>query len=503
MPADRADLATDLPEDPELDPAPRDIADEARGLASAAGAPEGPVPGIPADSDETPDGAPRGIRALLQDGGSLSIAVGLSGALGAVGWVIAARVADPVTVGHASAIVSAMLFASSVGQASLSTALFRWLPVAGGRSRAFIGSVVLAVTLMSLLIALLLLPLVRQIGAAGPELALFVVATLAWAMFQLLGPLQAALGRARAVPLQDGSFSLVRLAMIPLLAGFGVVGIVGAWVLPALVFAAVIGAWLWRRLPPSGPGRLPSMRQLLRFTGGNWAGSLAQLVGWHIVPLIVTATAGPSLGAVFYVLWTVVSALELAVQQFGASMVVRSSTHPDGLAGDVRVAVRVVLGLAVPGLAVVALAASPLLGLFGAHYANVGVDALRLLALGLAGRTVTILAVATYQAMGRSYPALLAHTVQTLATLGGLVLAMTTGGGDVLATIAAGYAAGAWVSALVAGVALMRVARRRPTPSDRDADPRPDDRPDDRPDPRPDQTAGSVAGDPHPGGAER
>jgi O-antigen/teichoic acid export membrane protein len=439
-------------------------ADRRGGLATSVSE-TGLVMRTPAAADEagpvTP--SPGGARALLQDGGSLSIAVGLLSALGAVAWVIAARVASPETVGRASALVSAMLFASSVGQASLGTAIFVWLPVARGLSRTLVRRVIATVLVMSLVVTGLLMPLVHLVGLRNNELALFVVASLSWALYQLLGPLQAALGRSRFVPAQDGAFSVLRLALIPVLGGLGVVGIVSAFVLPAVLFGVVITVWMWRRLPPPGPGTLPEVRSALRFTGGNWAGSIAQLVGWHVVPLLVTAVVGPAIGAVFYVLWTLCSSVELAVQQFGGSVLVRSSTTPGVLAHDVRVTLRLILMVAVPALALVGLAAEPLLSLFGPHYVAVGVIPLRLLVLGLVGRLVVIVAVVSVQAQGKSSLAFAAHTTHSAAVLVGVVLASrATSGNQAVVIVSAAYGIGAWVSAIPAGAVLSSFVRRRP-----------------------------------------
>ena len=170
----------------------------------------------------------------------------------------------------------------------------------------------------------------------------------------------------------------------------------------------------------------------------------------------MTTAVGAATGAVFYVLWTLINAVELATQQFGASMIVRSSHDPGRLRDDARLATRVVFGVGLPGLAVGIATAGWLLSVFGPHYVS-GSATMRILLVGMAARAFVIVAITARAAAGHTVPTLLAHLLQTTATLTGFGLGLLTG--NVLTLVAVGYSVGAWVSLPAAGVLLARTLR--------------------------------------------
>jgi hypothetical protein len=68
---------------------------------------------------------------LLRNGYALVLNVGLTAALGVSFWVIAAREYSVADVGRGSAMVSALITLSTLGQLNLTTGLLRFLPRAG------------------------------------------------------------------------------------------------------------------------------------------------------------------------------------------------------------------------------------------------------------------------------------------------------------------------------------------------------------------------------------
>ena len=72
---------------------------------------------------------------LSRGGMALLVNTGLTGVLGFVYWIIAARLFSTRAVGVAGALVAAATLFSGIGQLNLSGMLMRFLPKAGGKSR--------------------------------------------------------------------------------------------------------------------------------------------------------------------------------------------------------------------------------------------------------------------------------------------------------------------------------------------------------------------------------
>ena len=100
------------------------------------------------------------------------------------------------------------------------------------------------------------------------------------------------------------------------------------------------------------------------------------------------ARYGAATGAVFSVVWLGLAALDVAGLGFGNALIVRLRGRSWWVFQSA--AVRVVPLFAVP-LAVAAVLAGPLLGLFGSEYADAGQAMLRLVVLGAIFRVVVVL----------------------------------------------------------------------------------------------------------------
>lgn len=169
----------------------------------------------------------------------------------------------------------------------------------------------------------------------------------------------------------------------------------------------------------------------------------------QVAPLAVVLGLGPGPGMVFVVAWRVVTAVDLvAVWLLGRA------------GGASRRRLLLTLG---PALAVVAICAGPLLGVFGPDYAAAA-DVLRVLLLGAAFRLVVVHELGALEAAGRAWSSARLHlytTVPTLVTIGLAVAAVAgtglsgvsfTAAGTVLLPVAGGYAlvqVACWMAVLV------------------------------------------------------
>ena len=404
-----------------------------------------------------------GSAPLLRDAWALSAGIVLVGALGFVSWVVAARILTPVEVGHASALVSAMLLASSIGQLNMGSALFRWLPGAGSETGPFLRRAYAAVTGSALIVALAMSPLVFHATPATPaRVALYVLAVLVWAVFQLQDQVLTALGRAVWVPAENAAFGITRLVALPLLAFAGAYGVLTAWLVPAAFLIVVVTAALPGMLRGRRePGALPSRRDLVRYLGGNWIAQLAQLAAFNGLPLVVTALGGAAVGGVFFIAWSVITSIELAASTFTASLVVRVAQAPDRIAALARSVAGRFVAFFVPALLGLAVFSDPFLRVFGARYAEEGGTALRLLAIGCALRLVAVFTIGVAQCLGRPGPVVAVQVGHAAALLAGAVVALHLADSPAGALVGVGtaYVLATAVVAVLGGTYLVRAFR--------------------------------------------
>ncbi|MDQ6641242.1 MAG: hypothetical protein M3Y66_01945, partial [Actinomycetota bacterium] len=175
----------------------------------------------------------------------------------------------------------------------------------------------------------------------------------------------------------------------------------------------------------------------------------------NLLPLIVVARFGAAHGAVFFVVWMGVVALDLAFVGFGNALVVR--LQGAGLHLLRHALSRVLAIFAVPLLGA-ALAASPLLGLFGDVYARDGHTFLRWVVLGVVFRLVVILVSAIHLGAARPQGMALLQAVTTVAVVALAFLVPKSDVATELATIGIGFVV---VHVVAATVAVADLARRR------------------------------------------
>jgi O-antigen/teichoic acid export membrane protein len=406
---------------------------------------------------------------MVRDGIALSVGAAFTSVAGLLGWVISAKLVSRDEIGLTAAFTSGFLLVSGVTQFSLGPAVLRWVPRAGG-----LGGKVLLRTYTVVLVGAVLGALVFLAVPSGARAAaavpgwgapLFVVVTLAWAVLQFQDPVLTGLDRAGAVLVKNLGFGVGRIAVLVLAASAGALGILLSWAVPTVL--AVLGATVVvvraardrsRTLPL---GELPDRRAVVGLLGPTYLASIGQSLMYYLVPLIVTARYGPADGAVFFVVWTAVNAVDVAATGFVNSLVVRVAGEPHRAAELLKIAGTRLLALFGPMIVVGAVLAHPLLWIFGSDYATLGTTPLVLVLIGFVPRLLILLAIGVFQAEGRGFP------VAALQLAGAAVMlpvALLAPVGH-LATIAVGFLIVQVLVAMVAAVALRRRFTRQELPA--------------------------------------
>jgi O-antigen/teichoic acid export membrane protein len=348
---------------------------------------------------------------MVRDGVWLSLGAAFTSVAGLIGWIISARFGSRDVVGETAAFTSGFLLVSSLSQISLGPALLRWLPRAGKRTGALLIRSYLVIVLAALAGAglFIALPAGRHALAALPGWAapMFIGTTLAWALLQFQDPVLTSVNKAGTVLAKNLGFGVGRVGIL-LIAGStaGALGIVLSWAVPAVIAALAVSVVVVRaavhRRGQRG-GALPDRTEITRLLGPTYLATIGQSLLYYLLPLIVTGRVGAADGAVFFVVWTAVTALDVAGTGFVNSLVVRVSVRPAEVGQLTRMAGSRLIMIFAPMMLLGAGIAYPLLSLFGHDYATVGATALRLVLLGCLPRLVVLLAVGVCQAQGKGF----------------------------------------------------------------------------------------------------
>jgi hypothetical protein len=419
---------------------------------------------VPTEAAATP--RPAGDGALVKDGLALTAGTLVTAGTGMLCWLIAARLMPRAEVGAASEFVNGMLLVAGLAELALGPALLRWLPMAGARRRALLVrayAVILSTSLLGSVVFLLLHSSVATAAARSGGYVLFVLAAVGWTFVQFKESVLPALGRATAALWVNCAFSVGRLLVLLVAASaLRATGVVVSWVVPTVLAALATVLIVFSTVrAPAGDGTaigadvgvLPDRREVFQLLVPTYVGTVFVDVLYNVVPLTVTARFGTAAGAVFFVAWMTVNAIDVASVGFVNSLVVRIAHEPLRVGALVRLAAGRLAMLFLPAILLGILLAGFMLTVFGHEYAQVGADLLRLLLLGYVGRLAVVLAVGVHLAQGGGLRVAL---LQGAGAVGMLVIVMLIPVSGGLTVIGVGFIVLQFVLAILAIADLCR-----------------------------------------------
>ena len=322
---------------------------------------------------------------LLRNAGSLAATTGLTSIFGFVFTIVAARMFSAKAVGWGNTAINEMQLFGTVGMFGLGTMLIGELPkrsrdraglFAASLTTSAIGSALLglifAVTVGLYFSAPKDLP---GIGGTPGQTLLFVLGTCLTGATLVFDEGTIGMLRGGVQLWRNMSLSAIKLAALPVAAfalhatgvgndSFGVglslayvVGIVGS-LIPAAIMLTRSGSRIFHR-PDWG-----SLRRLLPVAiNHNWL-NLAMATPSRIIPIVVTVAIGPDKSAVFYVAWMISSLLFMVPVHLGTVLFALASASPQVVAEKLRFVLRVSLLIGLPVMAVLAIGAHFMLGVY-------------------------------------------------------------------------------------------------------------------------------------------
>ncbi len=405
---------------------------------------------------------------MLRAGYDLITSVVVTSLLGLGFWIAAARLASSSTVGRDTVLVSAMLTLSAMCQLNLGTVLLRFLPatrVAPGR---FIVACYAATGLLSLLGGSAFVIAAPRVSNRFDFLhdsawlaPAFVAAVVLWGVFTLQDSILTALRRSGWVPIENASFGVLKIVLLPGLLLAGVTHAVFlAWVVAMAVLIVPVSAVI-RSAIAGGPPRtdVPSpledfgRRGLIRFGLHDLGATILAHASTTMLPVLIVVFVGSADSAYFFMPFTMIAAFDLLFLNVAAALTVEGAATRQRLAELVRITARRFAPLLLAGVAFLVASAPLLLGLYGGAYAESGATVLRLLACASVLRALTALYSGVCRVEGRGAPILALQGV-TFALLVSLTVVLAPSHG--IEGVAAAWLLTHGVVAAIAAPGLLR-----------------------------------------------
>jgi O-antigen/teichoic acid export membrane protein len=405
---------------------------------------------------------------LVRTTSALLISNGSGVVLGIAFWAFAARLYSPTFVGDGAAEVNAMVLISSFALLSLGTVFPRFLYAAGSRAGLILRTGYAASTSVALVVSVVFLLVTSgrhdYIEPGLLPAIVFVAAVVLWVIFTIEDAALIGLRSPFWVPVENTSFSVVKIALLPL---FLVVapraGVFTSWVLPVVACVCVINLYLFRRVLPahvqrsSGAGVLPERKVVGKILLGEYFGGLSLTAMMTLPALFVVATLGSTQAAYFQTPWLAGVSFDGLLFSFATSLIVEATARPSTAPATVRKSVRLAAWILGPGVLVIIVSAPWFLRLLGSDYAAHGTRLLQYLALAMPFMAVNVLYI-TFARLARRVRRVFFAQVSIAAIVLTLCYVLISRSGISGAGVA--YLAGQGVVALIVLPSVVRQFRR-------------------------------------------
>ena len=395
---------------------------------------------------------------LVRAGLSLVASAGITSLLGLLYWSLAARRYSPAAIGATAALLAAMEIVAAVANLGLRTALIRFVPALGDRA-ARVVAVSYGVAGLTALLGAGVFVVVHERWFDELDLldhtagvTFFLLSCVLWVIFSLQDSVLIGLRRATWVPTENALYALAKLALlVGLTSTLPRWGVYVSWTAPLVLMVLAVNIPVFRmlRAPRPAPAEDLTIRDLLRFSAGDYLASALWLLTIDALPLLMLVLVGAEGGAWYHLAWTVAYTLYLVSSAVGYALLAEGAHEPAALEANARRALGQSLALVVPAATVIVVGAPWILRLFGADYATEGTQLLQLLAASAIPHAVTGVYVSIERARRDMRAIITLYAVLGVAVVAGTALLV-----PLLGVTGAGVA---WL-ATQSGVALFLLA---------------------------------------------
>ncbi|TFV59922.1 lipopolysaccharide biosynthesis protein [Mycobacterium sp. PS03-16] len=359
----------------------------------------------------------------------------LTGALGLVFWIAAARLFPAREVGIAAAQINSAVMLSFLSILSIDAIYERFLPVAGTHARSLLKRGFLLVAAVAAVAgsALVVFGPKESLFDSGWTMASYPLLVVVLTVFALLDKATAGLGVARWSAAKNAVHSLAKLIVIVALAWTDeAVTIVAAWGATAAVAAVYLLIALEHRSRSNpqflGIPYLPSRQQLWSYFQSSFGLTACWAIGNLAVPLIVLTQVGAEANAYFAVAWAIIIALYVTLDLIVSPYVAEVAAHPDKVMSLTWRMIRTLTLVTCVGSISLVVVAPAMLNVVGAQYRDEGQGLLYLAGIFLPLAAVTAVYEGFARLQRRLRLLLAARFVAMLVMVGGsLILTRAVG----------------------------------------------------------------------------
>jgi O-antigen/teichoic acid export membrane protein len=361
--------------------------------------------------------------------------------LGLLYWVLAARTFPDAAVGRGNALISLMMLVSTFTQLNWSGALIRFLPRAGRSARQMLVTAYVMATGLAAVAAAAVMAYCHFARAPDDPLYVsagvavwFVVATVAWSVFNLQDAALTGMRSAVWVPLENGLYGLVKLVLLVVVARTSLSdGVFASWTIPVIALLVPVNLLLFRRILPrhatAEPDAPPPGRRVLaRYMAGDYAAQAFTQLSSTFLPVLVVSLLGAAQGAYYLPAQTAFAAMGMLATAITSSLVVEAARDEQAAHRLARAMLRRICVLVLPAGAFVGLAAPWLLELFGSQYRAGATTVLQLMMLSLLPRVPVALYVTKCRLDNRTGMLALLQFTQAALVVGGTAVFAPTAG---------------------------------------------------------------------------
>jgi O-antigen/teichoic acid export membrane protein len=361
----------------------------------------------------------------------------ITSALGMVFWIMASRVYSPADLGGNAALISVMMLLSVVSQLDLAMGISRLLPQVRERRWRQVLAAYSVTAIAALLVGggfVIVAPrLLASFAFLGHDPLLgvaLVVSVVLWNVFALQDAVLTSARWATAVPVENGIFGLIKIALMLLLAhSFAGHGVFIAWLLAMAVMLVPVNALIFLKVlvSPAPPGEkqrttlsIDDRGGVTRFLAMDYVAALLNQGYTALLPLLVVTVLGRDANAYFYIAFVIAGAVRAVAQSMSTSLVVEGAHNESELGTLARLSVMRYVKFVVPATAALTVGSHLLLIPFGSSYVRHGAALLELLLVATVPQAVITLYIGIERVRTRVSRVLaIETTIVILVTIGG------------------------------------------------------------------------------------
>ena len=326
-----------------------------------------------------------------------SLALMFNSAIGAffglLFWIVAARTMPAKDLGLATAVISAATLIVGLSKLGFDEGFIRYLPESKNRNGLY-STIVMVTLAFALVLAAVFMLGINVFSPAlsfirdGWFLPVFFAYIAVTSMYSIQNIAFISIRRADLSLIQNLLLG-VRIPILLIIAGMGVFGVFSSLGM-AYLMTFGFGIFVLRRYGLSFTRNfdIPSIRNILKFSLGNYSAGIFMMAPITIIPIMIVNTIGAEAGAYYYVAYSVALLLFMVPNAVSTSLFVEGS-HNLPLKKNVLKSVKLILMLLVPAVIMIFLLGDRILLLFNKEYSEQSFELLQLLAVSSIFSAVT------------------------------------------------------------------------------------------------------------------